>query len=104
MRTRLLLADDHTLLLEGLRMMLEAEFELTGVVEDGQALLAAAASVKPDVIILDISMPRLNGIDAARQLRKSMPAVKLIFLTMHSDADYVKEAFRVGASGYLLKL
>jgi DNA-binding NarL/FixJ family response regulator len=103
MRTRLLLADDHTVLLEGLRMMLEPEFELAGVAEDGQALLAAAASLKPDLILLDISMPMLNGIDAARQLRKTIPAARLVFLTMHSDPDYVREALRAGASGYLLK-
>jgi DNA-binding NarL/FixJ family response regulator len=103
MRTRLLLADDHTLLLEGLRLMLEPEFELAGVVEDGHALLAAAAKVKPDVILLDIAMPALNGIDAARLLRKSTPSAKIIFLTMHSHPDYVTEAFRAGAAGYLLK-
>jgi DNA-binding NarL/FixJ family response regulator len=102
-RPRLLLADDHTLLLEGIRLMLEPEFELVGSVEDGQALLAAAEKLKPDVILLDISMPVLNGIDAARQLRKIVPSSRLIFLTMHGDADYVTEAFRVGASGYLLK-
>jgi DNA-binding NarL/FixJ family response regulator len=103
MRTRLLLADDHTLLLDGLRMMLEPEFELAGVVEDGQALLAAAAKLKPDLILLDIAMPSLNGIDAARRLRKIAPSSKLIFLTMHGDPDYVTEAFRTGASGYVLK-
>jgi DNA-binding NarL/FixJ family response regulator len=103
MRTRLLLADDHTLLLDGLKMMLEPEFELAGVVEDGQALLAAAARLKPDVILIDIAMPVLNGMDAARQLRKIVPFSKLIFLTMHDDPDYVTEAFRTGASGYLLK-
>jgi DNA-binding NarL/FixJ family response regulator len=103
MRSRLLLADDHTLLLEGLRMMLEPEFDLAGVVEDGQALLSAAMSLKPEVIILDISMPVLNGIDAARELRRLVPSAKLIFLTMHGGHDYVKEALRVGASGYLLK-
>jgi DNA-binding NarL/FixJ family response regulator len=102
-RPRLLLADDHTLLLEGIRLMLEPEFELAGTVEDGQALLAAAQTLKPDVILLDISMPVLNGIDAARRLRKSVPSAKLIFLTMHADADYVTAAFRAGASGYLLK-
>jgi DNA-binding NarL/FixJ family response regulator len=102
-RPRLLLADDHTLLLEGIRLMLEPEFELVGSVEDGQALLAAAEKLKPDVILLDISMPILNGIDAARQLRKIVPSSKLIFLTMHGDADYVTEGFRAGASGYLLK-
>jgi DNA-binding NarL/FixJ family response regulator len=103
MRARLLLADDHTLLLEGIRLMLEPEFELVGSVEDGQALLAAARELKPDVILLDISMPVLNGIDAASQLRKILPSAKLIFLTMHADADYVTEAFRAGAAGYLLK-
>ena len=103
MRPRLLLADDHTLLLEGIRLMLEPEFDLVGTVEDGQALLAAAKTLKPDVILLDISMPVLNGIDAARRLRKLLPSAKLIFLTMHADQDYVAEAFRAGAMGYLLK-
>jgi DNA-binding NarL/FixJ family response regulator len=103
MKPRLLLADDHTLLLEGIRLMLEPEFDLVGSVEDGQALLAAAKTLKPDVILLDISMPRLNGIDAARQLRKILPSAKLIFLTMHAGADYVTEALRAGAMGYILK-
>jgi len=103
MRPRLLLADDHTLLLDGIRMLLEPEFELVGCVEDGQALLAAAMDSKPDVILLDISMPVLNGIDAAHQLRKILPSAKLIFVTMHADADFVTEAFRAGAAGYLLK-
>lgn len=103
MRPRLLLADDHALLLEGIRLLLEPEFELAGSVEDGQTLLAAAEKLKPDVILIDISMPVLNGIDAARQLRRIVPSAKLIFLTMHGDADYVTEAFRAGASGYLLK-
>ena len=83
--------------------MLEPEFELAGSVEDGQTLLAAAEKLKPDIILLYISMPILNGIDAARQLQKIVLAAKLIFLTMHGDADYVTEAFRVGASGYLLE-
>jgi DNA-binding NarL/FixJ family response regulator len=103
MKPRLLLADDHTLLLEGIRLILEPEFDLVGSVEDGQALLAAAKALKPDVILLDISMPRLNGIDAAHRLRKILPSAKLIFLTMHAGADYVAEAFRAGARGYLLK-
>ena len=103
MKPRLLLADDHTLLLEGIRLMLEPEFDLVGSVEDGQALLAAAKALKPDVILLDISMPRLNGIDAAHRLRKILPSAKLIFLTMHAGTDYVTEAFRAGARGYLLK-
>ncbi|MBN2337267.1 MAG: response regulator transcription factor [Acidobacteria bacterium] len=103
MRPRLLLADDHTLLLEGIRLMLEPEFDLVGSVEDGQALLAAAKKLKPDIILLDISMPLLNGIDAAHRLRKMVPSARLIFLTMHAGADYVAEAFRAGARGYLLK-
>jgi DNA-binding NarL/FixJ family response regulator len=103
MRPRLLLADDHTLLLDGIRMLLEPEFELVGCVEDGQALLTAAMDCKPDVILLDISMPILNGIDAAHQLKKILPSAKLIFVTMHADADFVTGAFRAGAAGYLLK-
>ena len=102
-RPRILIADDHNLLLEGYRLMLEPEFELVGSVEDGQALLAAAQRLKPDVILMDISMPLLNGIDAARQLSKLLPSTKLIFVTMHADADYVREAFQAGAAGYLLK-
>jgi DNA-binding NarL/FixJ family response regulator len=102
-RPRVLLADDHTLVLEGLRRLLESEFELLDSVEDGRALLEAAPRLQPDVILLDISMPLLNGIDAARQLRGRLPRVKLIFLTMHAEAEYVVEAFRAGASGYLLK-
>ena len=103
MKPRLLLADDHTLLLEGIRLLLEPEFDLVGSVEDGQALLAAAKSLKPDVILLDISMPLLNGIDAARRLRKILPSARLIFVTMHAGAEYVTEAFRAGAMGYLMK-
>jgi DNA-binding NarL/FixJ family response regulator len=102
-RPRLLLADDHTLLLAGIRLLLEPEFDLVGSVEDGQALLAAARALKPDIILLDISMPVLNGIDAAQKLRKLQPSAKLIFLTMHSDPDFVAAAFRAGAMGYLLK-
>jgi DNA-binding NarL/FixJ family response regulator len=102
-RPRILLADDHTLMLEGIRLMLEPEFHLVGSVEDGRALLAAARKLVPDVILLDISMPLLNGIDAAVQLRKILPSARMIFVTMHADTDYVTEAFRSGASGYLLK-
>lgn len=103
MRRRVLLADDHTLMLDGIRLMLQPEYELVGSVEDGRALLRAARELKPDVVLLDISMPLLNGIDAARQLRKTVPGAKLIFVTMHADPDFVTEAFRVGASGYVLK-
>jgi DNA-binding NarL/FixJ family response regulator len=102
-RPRLLLADDHALVLEGLQRLLEPEFELAGAVEDGRALLAAARRLQPDVILLDISMPLLNGIDAARQLRTIAPRAKIIFVTMHADAVYAAEAVRAGAAGYVVK-
>ncbi len=103
MRTRLLMADDHTLVVEGIRKLLENEFDLVGTVEDGYALLRAAEELRPDVILLDISMPLLNGIEACRRLLKSMPHARVIFVTMHGDAEYVEEALRAGALGYLLK-
>ena len=103
MRPRVLLADDHTLLLEAFENLLEPDYSVVGAVSDGRALLAKAAELKPDVIVLDIAMPLLNGLDAARQLKKTMPAIKLIFLTMNEDPDLTTEAFRIGASGYLLK-
>jgi DNA-binding NarL/FixJ family response regulator len=102
-RTKVLLADDHTLLLEAFKRLLEPEFEVVGTVADGRALLAAARTLKPDIIILDIAMPLLNGLEAARQLQAMSPHAKLIFLTMNPDADLAAEALRVGASGYLLK-
>ena len=102
-KPRVLLADDHTLVLEGFRKLLEEEFELVGTVEDGRALLTTAPTLQPDVVLLDIAMPSLNGIEAARQLKKLMPEVKIIFVTMHADSAYVTEGFRAGASGYLLK-
>jgi len=102
-RPRVLLADDHMLVIEGLRRILEPECEVVGVVEDGRSLLQAAERLKPDIILLDISMPLLNGVEAARKLRQTVPAAKLIFVTMHADATYVTGAFRAGASGYVLK-
>ena len=102
-RPRVLLADDHTLVVEGFRKLLEKEFDLVGTVEDGRALLKTAPTLQPDVVLLDIAMPSLNGIEAARQLKKMMPEVKIIFVTMHADPAYVTEGFRAGASGYLLK-
>jgi DNA-binding NarL/FixJ family response regulator len=104
MLPRVLLADDHTLVLEAFEKLLEPDYTVVGAVSDGRALLAAAAELKPDVIVLDIAMPLLNGLDAARQLKKTMPAIKLIFLTMNEDPDLAREAFRLGASGYLLKI
>ena len=107
---RVLLADDHTLVLEGFRRIVEQRCEVVGAVEDGRALLDAATrlrehgpNLRPDLILLDISMPLLNGVDAARQLKKLLPDVKLIFVTMHADPAYVSEAFKAGASAYLLK-
>ena len=100
---RVLLADDHTLVLEGFRRIVEQRCEVVGAVEDGRALLDAATRLRPDLILLDISMPLLNGVDAARQLKKLLPDVKLIFVTMHADPAYVSEAFKAGASASLLK-
>jgi DNA-binding NarL/FixJ family response regulator len=102
-RARVLVADDHKILVEGLRGLLKPEFDLVGTAEDGRALLAAAQRLQPDVVILDISMPLLNGIEAARQLKQTQPDIKLIFLTMHPDVAFVREAFRAGASAYVLK-
>lgn len=102
-KPRVLLADDHTLVLEGFKKLLEDHCEVIGAVEDGRALLEAAERLQPDVIALDISMPHLNGIDAAHHMRKLVPQAKLVFLTMHADPAYVSQAFKAGASGYLLK-
>jgi DNA-binding NarL/FixJ family response regulator len=102
-RIRILLADDHTMVCAGLVKLLEPDYEVVGCVEDGVALLKAADALKPDVVLLDIGMPLLNGLDAARELRKRMPQVKLIFLTMESDSYVAAEAFRAGALAYLLK-
>ena len=102
-RARVVLADDHSLVLEGIRKLLDKNVDLVGVVGDGRALVKAVQEKEVDVVLLDISMPLLNGIDAARQIRKISPKTKLIFLTMHADRDYVLEALRIGASGYLLK-
>ena len=102
-RPRILLADDHKMFAEGLRGLLEDEFELVGTVADGHALVEAAHELKPDVIIVDISMPVLNGLDAIRRLKKEGTQARIIFLTMHADASLVAEAFRCGGSGYVLK-
>ena len=102
-RPRVLLADDHKIVAEGLRAILEQEFELVGTVEDGRALLEAAEKLNPDVIVTDISMPLLNGIEAAQQIKKLTPKVKIVFLTMHPDVTYATRALEAGASGYVLK-
>ena len=102
-RPRILLADDHTMFAQGLQSLLEDEFELVGTVADGQALVETAHELDPDVIVVDISMPLLNGFDAVRQLKKEGISARIIFLTMHMDDSLVAEAFRCGASGYVLK-
>ena len=102
-RPRVLLADDHTLVLDGFRKLLEDRCEVVGAAEDGRTLLRMAQELQPDIVTLDISMPQLNGVDAARKLKKILPLTKLIFVTMHADPAYVNEAFKAGASGYLLK-
>jgi len=102
-KPRVLLADDHTLLLQACQKLLEHEFDIPAVFSDGRALLEAAPRLKPDAIVLDIGMPLLNGLDAARQLKKMLPSVKVIFLTMYQDPDLASEAIRAGASGYLIK-
>jgi len=102
-RPRVLLADDHVIVAEGLRGLLETEFDLVGIVQDGRALLDAADKLRPDVIVADISMPLLNGIDAVRQIRKTGKNIKVVFLTMHPDVAYAVSAFEAGAMGYVLK-
>ena len=102
-KPRVLMADDHSLMLAGLRKLMEADYDVVGAVEDGRALVDAAQALRPDLILLDISMPRLNGLEAARQLRTLVPDCKIIFLTMHASPTYATEAFQAGASGYLLK-
>jgi DNA-binding NarL/FixJ family response regulator len=102
-RPRVLLADDHTLLLEAFEKLLSDDCEIVGTVANGRALLEAAARLKPDIAVIDVAMPLLNGIDAARLLKQSQPGLRIIFLTMNEDPDVAAEAFRAGASGYLLK-
>jgi DNA-binding NarL/FixJ family response regulator len=102
-RVRILLADDHPMICAGFQKLLEPQYDVVGSVGDGRTLLKAAAELKPDVVLLDIGMPLLNGLDAGRELKRLMPDIKLIFLTMNPDFDLAAEALRIGASGYLLK-
>src|SRR5579871_3487529 len=102
-RTRVLLADDHTMICAGYRKLLEPQYEVVGSVGDGHALVKTAANLKPDLVLVDVGMPLLNGLDAVRELSKVMPSVKIIFLTMNPDPEIASEALRIGASGYLLK-
>jgi DNA-binding NarL/FixJ family response regulator len=102
-RSRILIAEDHNLVAELFRQLLADDFDVVGVVGDGHALVRAAVELKPDLIVIDVWMPLLNGLDAGRQVKKLLPRVKLIYMTLTSDADVAAEAFEIGASGYLLK-
>jgi DNA-binding NarL/FixJ family response regulator len=102
-RARVLIADDHAILLDAFKRLLEPEYDVVGAVTDGQALIHAAESLRPDIVIADISMPRLNGLDAAERLRGRVPEVKLVFLTVNEDPEVAAEAIRRGAAGYVLK-
>ncbi len=102
-RARILIADDHNLMAELCRKLLEEEFDVIGVAGDGRALVRAAAELKPDLIVIDVAMPLLNGLDAGRQVKEMLPAVKLVYLTMNPDAEVAAEAFARGASSYLVK-
>jgi len=102
-RLRVLLGDDHVLILKGIKGLLESHYEVIGSEENGKALVETALQLKPDLVVLDISMPILNGIDAANEIKKALPSVKFVFLTMHSNAIYLRKALEAGALGYVLK-
>lgn len=102
-RPRIFLADDHCIILAAFRKLLEPNYEVVGTATDGREMLAKVAKLKPDVVVLDIAMPNLNGLDAAKILRKRLPDVKIVFLTSNEQPDMVAEALRNGANGYLLK-
>lgn len=102
-RPRVLLADDHRMVAEGLKSLLSPEFDLVDVVEDGAALVEAARALRPDVIVADIGMPRLNGFEALAELRKEDPGVRVVFLTMHQEAAYARRALEAGALGFVIK-
>ena len=103
-KTRVLLADDHVVVAHGLAELLKDSFDLIGIVHDGRALLERVEQLRPDVVVTDISMPLLNGLDAIKQLRERYPRIKVVVLTMHGDTELAVRAFRSGANGYLLKV
>ena len=102
-RARILLADDHSLILEGVRLLLERHYDVVGMAADGRALVNDCLRLAPGLVVLDINMPILNGIDAGREIKRALPATKLVFLSMHSSAIYLRKAFDAGASAYILK-
>jgi DNA-binding NarL/FixJ family response regulator len=102
-RRRILLGDDHVMILNGIKGLLESHYEVVGAEKNGKDLIEAALRLKPDLVVLDVSMPILNGIDAAREIKKAQPSIKLIFLTMQTNAIYLRKALEAGASGYVLK-
>ncbi len=102
-RPRILIADDHLLVAELCKRLLEPEFEVVGIVSDGHSLVSTARQLRPDVVVVDVAMPVLNGLDAGRQVRDTLSHVKLVYLTMNPDIEVAAEAFRLGAHGYLLK-
>lgn len=102
-RPRVLIADDHTLLLDAFQKLLADHCDVVGQAADGRAVVAAAERLKPDVVVLDISMPQLNGLEAGRQIKQRFRDIKVVFLTMNEDPDLAAEAFRSGASAYVLK-
>ena len=102
-RPRIILADDHTLLLDALKKLIEPEFEVVGTFTDGLKLVEAALKLHPNVVVLDIGMPLMNGLTAGQELKQKLPLVKLVYITMNQDPDLAGEAFRLGASAFLLK-
>jgi DNA-binding NarL/FixJ family response regulator len=102
-RLRLVLADDHPAFLEGLRRILERDYDVVAAVTDGESVLAEATRLSPDVIVCDISMPRMTGLEVARELRRLSPAIRVVFVTMHTDPGFVSEALRIDVSAYVLK-
>ncbi len=100
---RILLADDHSLVLEGIRRLLEGHYKVVGVTDNGNTLVQEALRLKPEIVVLDVSMPILNGIDAAREIRKSLPGTQFVFISMHANPIYLRKAIEAGASAYVLK-
>jgi DNA-binding NarL/FixJ family response regulator len=103
-KARVLLADDHRIVIEGLKKLLDPEYDVVGAVEDGRALIAAVDKLQPHVVVADISMPHLNGIEAVRHIKEKNPQIRVVILTMHHDVQYAARAFEAGASGFVLKV